>query len=238
MEPHVVEALDVGQPVLGDGQAELRLVDLHPRGAEPVQQAEGAGDVVAPAPVPQLDRDGAGRKRLDEPREVVVGGGVVAEAGGELREQGPELAGLVEGRDGVAELLDVPAVHPGVPGTGGRREHPRVGELLVELDGEREVVGGPRRPGLGGGAAGHAVEGRVHLDGVEVLGVAGELVEPPRPMAAPARRIEDAVPGPGPARVVPPAGADADPGPGHRAQAPTASLPPTPPRPPAARDCG
>src|SRR5258705_7245155 len=41
MQAHVVEARDVWQIVLPDGEAELRLVDLHPGGAEAVQQREG-----------------------------------------------------------------------------------------------------------------------------------------------------------------------------------------------------
>ena len=41
-------------------------------------------------------------------------GGVVLEARGELREQSAELARLLEGRDGLAEAVDVAAVDLGV----------------------------------------------------------------------------------------------------------------------------
>ena len=45
VQPHVVEARHVRQPVLADRKSELGLVDLRPRRAKGVQQRERLGDV-------------------------------------------------------------------------------------------------------------------------------------------------------------------------------------------------
>jgi len=60
----------------------------------------------------------------------------------------------VQGRDGVAKPVDVAAVGLDILAVaGGRGKHLRVDELLVLLDREGEVVGGPAGPGRGYRAA-------------------------------------------------------------------------------------
>src|SRR4029450_4917912 len=84
-------------------------------------------------------------------------------------------------------------------------------ELLIQLHGKQEVCGRPLQPATSHPGVRHAIEGRIPLDGVEALGVVAQLVE----SASASRRVEHAIPGPAPARVIPAGGADAD---GHQGQ--------------------
>ena len=111
-----------------------------------------------------------------------------------------------------AELVDVLAPEPGRIAARGFREHVRVRELLIQLQRELEIRRRPLRPFLHRRDRGHAIERRVHLHGVEVLGVKGELVELGRAARA-ARRlggIEDAVPGAFAGGIAPAGRPDAD----------------------------
>ena len=56
-------------------------------------------------------------------------------------------------------------------------EHLRVRELLIQLERELEARRRALRPAARDLGPRLAVEGRVHLDGVEVLGVEAQLVE-------------------------------------------------------------
>ena len=68
-------------------------------------------------------------------------------------------------------------------------------ELLVQLERELEARRRALDPGLRDVGLRLAVEGRVHLDGVEVLGVEAKLVEVGRSLALrPRGRIKQAVP--------------------------------------------
>src|SRR5262252_6179137 len=105
MEAHVVEAGDVGQIVLADREAELRLVDLYPRRSERVQERQRLAERVAPALMPQLDGGPIAAERAQEIREIVARGLVVLEAGRKLREQRTELARRRQRIDAAAELV-------------------------------------------------------------------------------------------------------------------------------------
>ena len=123
----------------------------------PFSSRSVAGDVVAPAPVPQLHRDRAVRQRLDQPRQVIVRGGVsFLKLAGNCASRTPSLPASCRGGDGLAEPVDVPAFDLHVTAAGGGGEHLRMGELLVQLDREREVVGRPVGPGRSDRAARHA----------------------------------------------------------------------------------
>ena len=107
MQPHVVEPLHVRQVILPDGKAELRLVDLDPGGAEPVQQLERAADLIAPGLVAQLDGDRVAGEGPQQRREVVPRRRAVFEACWKLREQRAEAAARRQGIDPAAEGVDV-----------------------------------------------------------------------------------------------------------------------------------
>jgi hypothetical protein len=208
VQSHVVEAFDVRQIVLPDGKSELRLVDLHPRGVESVQETQRVAEAVAPAPVPQFDRDGIAGEAAEQVRQVGLRLGCVLEAGRKLREQRAELACRCQRIDAAPKLVEVRVVGPRErvqrrrfaadllrkAGRNAALEHRGVRELLIQLDGELEIARCPIRPSTADIGARLAVESRVDLNRVEVLGVKGELVKTLRPAAA--SRIEDAVPGP------------------------------------------
>jgi hypothetical protein len=112
VQPHVVEAFHVGQVVLADGEAELRLVDLDPGGAEGVQQREGVGDLVAPGLVAELDCDRVFREGAEQAGEIVARRGAILEAGGKLRQQRTEPPARRQRVDAAAEGVDVGVVGP------------------------------------------------------------------------------------------------------------------------------
>src|SRR6266850_5950692 len=221
MQAHVVEARDVWQIVLPDGEAELRLVDLHPGGAEAVQQREGFPDRVAPAAMPQLHGHRILGKRAKQLREVLARFRCVLEARRELCEQRAQLAGRSERFDARAEVVDVrlgdlrEEVEQGTLGARrplqrGLAKHLRVREFLIEL--QREVEAGRRAFGPPSRhlVARLAVEGGIHLDRIEVLGVETQLVELVGSGALrTGLRIEQAVPGSLAGRVIPARRADA-----------------------------
>src|SRR5215510_2958667 len=82
-------------------------------------------------------------------------------------------------------------------------------ELLIELQRELEVCWCPLDPAAGDLGARLAVERRVHLDGVEVLGIEAQLIETGRAgLLRSGRGIEESVPLPLAGRVVPARGSD------------------------------
>ena len=177
---------------------------------------------VAPALVPQLDGDRVVVEDAQELREIVARRRAVLEARRELRQQRAQTArrdasGSMPARNSSMSVCVTCASRsssgPSDPGARLERclaEHLRVRELLIELERELEARRRPLRPGARHLGARLPVEGRVHLDGVEVLGVEAQLVEVLRAGALRSRgRIEEAVPRPLAGRVVPARGADA-----------------------------
>src|SRR5436853_2165432 len=106
MQAHVIERWDVRQLVLRDRQPELRLVDLHERGAVGLEQRQRPAERVAPALVPQFDGELVAAKRLEQPVQVVERRRVALEARRKLREEGAELAGGRKRVDAALELVD------------------------------------------------------------------------------------------------------------------------------------
>ena len=162
---------------------------------------------------------GAPRRRdtrgsdFEQPFQIGAGLRLVLEAGGKLRQQRAQLvrfARAARSRRGTRRRPCCPSLD-GSP-AGRFREHVRVRELLIQLQRELEIRRRPLRPFLHRRDRGHAIKRRVHLDGVEVLGVKGELVELGRAARA-ARRlggIEDAVPGAFAGGIAPAGRPDAD----------------------------
>src|SRR5207237_7853419 len=106
-------ARDVWQIVLPDRKAEFGLVDLHPRGAERVEQRQRLANRVAPAAVTQFDREwivGEGAQQL---RQVIARLRRALEAWRELREQRAQFAARGERFDAAAEVVDVRRRHLG-----------------------------------------------------------------------------------------------------------------------------
>src|SRR5581483_3262453 len=101
---------DVRQEVLPNRVLELRLVDLHPRRLELVQQRERVADRVAPALVTQLHGDRILAERTQQPRERLARRGRVFERRRELREQRAEFAGVRERRDAAPKFVEVGGV--------------------------------------------------------------------------------------------------------------------------------
>src|SRR4029078_2757614 len=101
---------DVGQQVLADRGLELRLVDLHQRGAELGEKPGRLDWIVAEAAVPQLPRERILAEAVQQPGEVIARPGLVLEARGELRQQGAQLAGGGDWLDRRTELLHVLAL--------------------------------------------------------------------------------------------------------------------------------
>ena len=187
--------------ILSNRRLELRLVNLHPRRAVFVQERAGLGGGVAPRAMPQLDRQLVFRKRFQEPAQVINRLVLPLKAERELNQERSELAGGGKRIDPALERIDV-----GLRDGTGIDGHVRVGELLVHLHRELEV---PRRaldPAEGGVGARLAIEGAVHLDGVEALRVEAQLVK--AAFAVLGQRIEDAVPRTLAGRVVPAGGPD------------------------------
>ena len=136
-------------------------------------------------------------ERLEQPVEIAARVVVGVEALGELDEHGGEAAGARPSDRCRARNRSKSSRDRSQSETPSRAEvHVRVRELLVELHGEQKPGRRARHPGLAHRRFRHPVERRVHLDGVEALGVVRELVEAARPP----RRIEDPVPRAAPAR--------------------------------------
>ena len=159
---------------------------------------------VAPAAMPQLDGDRIAAKASSRSARYSRSASPFLKLGGNCASSAPSLpltpadrcrAGTRRGRQRSA----APALHAirrRLRPSGSDRsqpllEHPRVRELLIQLDRELEIRRRPLGPAARDLGSRLAVERRVHLDGVEVLGVVGELVEP---FGVRARRVEDAVP--------------------------------------------
>ena len=169
----------------------------------------------------ELDGHRVVAKGAQQPFQVLARRRRILEARGKLREHGAELAARGQRIDPAAELVEIRGVgkreraHRVSIGAGvvGQRvddpflEHARVGELLIQLHRELEAVRRPIRPRARHLRARLTVEGRIHLDGVEVLRVERELVEALRPL--PRRRVEHTVPRPAARRVIPSRRADA-----------------------------
>ena len=81
------------QEILADREAELRLVNLHPRGAVRLQQGEHIRLVVAPAAVPQFDGHRVVAERLQQPGEVLGRVVAMAKTRRELRQQRTQFPG-------------------------------------------------------------------------------------------------------------------------------------------------
>src|SRR5262249_14449880 len=157
------------------------------------QKTQRVAETIAPAPVPQLDRDRITGKAPEQVRQVVLRFGCVLEAGWKLREQGAELACGCQRIDATPKLVEVRVVGPyelcerlGTEVLSDLRpdplaEQPRVREFLIQLDGEFEIAGRPLGPSAADLGARLAVERRVDLNGVEVFGVKRELVKTLRP---------------------------------------------------------
>src|SRR4029453_12338493 len=111
VQAHVVEARHVGRGVLPNRESKLRLVDLHPGCAEPIEQRQRVADAIAPALVTQFDRRGIVAKGAQQAGEGVTRLRVVFEAGRKLREKGAQSAGGGERLDAGAELVDVALSH-------------------------------------------------------------------------------------------------------------------------------
>src|SRR5207245_940876 len=118
---------------------------------------------------------------------------VAVEVGRELPQHGAELGRADERLDPLVEAPD-PGADVGQP--------LHVREIAARLDGEEEARRGRSHPVSHDLAPRQPVEGRVHLDRVEVARVEGEPIARRQ-----ARRIEDAVP---PVVVVPAGTADPD----------------------------
>ena len=140
---------------------------------------------VAPGAVTEFDGDGVVAKRVEETaRRTPAIRGLQWNPGGNCASTAPSLP--------PAAIGSMPALNRSAsPGAGrgmaeadravpvGRRPPPDrrdVGERLIELDRELEARRRLRDPPGGRASARLAVEGRVHLDGVEVLGVERQLV--------------------------------------------------------------
>ena len=152
----------------------------------------------------QLDRDAVVGQRRQQVREVVARRRRVLEARRKLREQRAQLARRRQRLDAAAELVEVGLGRLGegfddswiawCPEAGGEGvrdslpEHLRVREFLIQLDRELEAGRRPLGPAAADLCPRLAVEGRVHLDRVEVLGVEAQLVEPLRTLREPADR--------------------------------------------------
>ena len=153
---------------------------------------------VAPAAMPQLDRDRILRERCSSHAEIAARSGLVLEAGRELRQQRAELAGRRQRLDRGAELVDVllrrastgrrPVAFWNISGwvnfwnSLSENSNPAASARPTP-----RTVGRRRAP----------VERRVDFDGVEVLGVERAARRSRRGARSTARRhgIEDAVPG-------------------------------------------
>ena len=182
-----------------------RRVDDHV--PEPVRLEErerpGAVLLLEPAPVAELDLGVVAVELLAHPLEVLERPRLHHDVRGHLEQDRPELAGLAQRLDHLAEQLEDDRAR--VPGhaldaaalVGGERGGERLGEDVV-----LHAVARHRREGLHveDESLGHrvcpfrhrlrrlqAVEGRVDLDGVEDRGVVGEAL---RPGSHP-RRVED-----------------------------------------------
>ena len=116
------------------------------------------------------NKSGAGApiipKRLEQPGQVLDRGVVALEAGRKLAQQRAQLVGIGERVDATLEDIDV-----------GLGDLSLVREILKELQAEFETGRGTIRPRLGDLHGRRAVERVVDFDGVESLGVIGELVE-------------------------------------------------------------
>src|SRR5438876_4390399 len=223
MKPHVIEALDVRHIVLSDREAELRLVNLYPCGAELVQQRQRLADAVAPTAVPQLDGDAMSGESPQQVRQVIARRGCVFEARRKLREERAEFSAPRERLHAAPELVEVRLVGPRehvqdiarrLEGAGRQGpfesllEHSRVGEFLIQLDREFETARRATCPAAAHVFAWLTVKRGVHFDGVEVFSVVRELVEALRPLAR--QRIEHAVPGASARRIIPARSANSD----------------------------
>src|SRR5919109_1860243 len=144
--------------------------------------------------MPQLDGDAVILEPFEQPFEIAARVRLVLEAGGKLREQRAELVRRCERLDRAAELVHVLVSEVPRILSGCLVEHFRVRELLKQL--ERELEAGRRapRPPLRRLDRWHAVERRVNLDGVEMLGVEREPVDLQPSARARLGGIEDAVP--------------------------------------------
>jgi len=133
------------------------------RGAALAQQR--VDRIGEPALVAELEAMPAGRHQLERGRDPLEGVALVAEVGRELPDEGPQLVRLDQRHDAlvvaVDALLDL-------------AQAPHVGEVAAGLGGKREPVGRLLHPAGDRVARGEPVEGRVHLDGVEQLGVPRE----------------------------------------------------------------
>src|SRR5438552_7461320 len=154
MKPHVIEALDVRHIVLSDREAELRLVNLYPCGAELVQQRQRLAYAVAPSAVPQLDGDAMSGESPQQLRQVIARRGCVFEARRKLREECAQFSARRERLHAAPELVEVRLVGScervqyvarRVERAVWQRslesplEHSRMRELLIQLDGELET---------------------------------------------------------------------------------------------------
>ena len=172
----------------------------------------------------QFHRDLISGQRGEKAREVIARGRRFFEARRELRQQGAELARARQRIDPATEFVEVRLIRPRdglepvavTDGCGFGRQrigdalpvHLRVREFLIQLDGKLEAGRCTRGPRAAHRGARLPIEGRIHLDRVEVAGVEGDLVEAFRTL--PRGWIEDAVPGASTRRVVPARSSDAE----------------------------
>jgi len=178
--------------------------------------ASRVAEAIAPGLVAQLDGHRISGERAQQAGEVVargraVGGSSPGTAPAALRAVRLDASGSMPRRNASmsASLDCARRVEDArlAAATGGQAagqpllEHAGVRELLIQLDRELEPRRRARDPGARHLGARLAVERRVHLDRVEVLGVERELVKALRP--TPRRRIENTVPRAFAGRVVP-----------------------------------
>src|SRR5437773_12560889 len=112
MKPHVIEALGVRHIVLSDREAELRLVNLYPCGAELVQQRQRLAYAVAPTAVPQLDGDATSGESPQQLRQVIARRGCVLEARRTRREERAAFPAPRERLHAALDLVEVRLAGP------------------------------------------------------------------------------------------------------------------------------
>src|SRR5688572_13392761 len=113
VESHVVEARDIRKVVLADRESKLRLVDLHPRSPEFIEQRQRAGNRIAPALVPQLHGHRIPAERAKELAEIIARLGRVLEARWKLSQERADSARGRKRVDARPKLVQVALRHLG-----------------------------------------------------------------------------------------------------------------------------